>query len=295
MNELQRSIEELLTLYKLEPETRDIFVEGVTDKIVLERFIEKNQLPDVKVIEVHQIDFKTIYGEFPKIKTNNKAKLIALNQKLEQRFNNKLSVTIIIDIDFDEILQTKNSGQYLVYTDFNSLELYLYNSHTLDIFYKTILRSFPINGSDTIKLFNPILTDKFVIRVAINKDGVVPSAKFTPFEKTIVVNKKDITISFSASDHIRKIVNNIRRMPELETFIECFQDVKSTISAESAKTIRGHDFINLFFQFINSIKNDIGLTVETLERCLFQCIDYSKLKDQPMFQLIINKYSSPAV
>ncbi len=292
MNELQRSIDELLLLYKLEPKTKDIFVEGISDKLVLQRFVEKNNLPDVKIIEVHEIDFKALYKDFSDIKSNNRAKLIALNKTLEETFVEPLDgVSIIIDRDFDEILDSMLTGEYILYTDYNSLELYLYNSHTIDIFYNNILHTFPINGDETLKRLNPVLIDKFLVRLTLNKDSIVSSEKFTPFEKTVLIDKPGCSVSFVAYDHIKKVLNNTRKMAELPEYQSYFEDLKVNLPLEVKKAIRGHDFINLFFQFINKIKNHIGLTLETLERTLFQCIDFSKLKEEALFALIIEKYS----
>ena len=70
----KRKISELITLYYLEPKLRDIYIEGITDKLVIERFLKKNKISDVKIIEIDSINFTELYDEFPEIKRNNKKK-----------------------------------------------------------------------------------------------------------------------------------------------------------------------------------------------------------------------------
>ncbi|TWR25118.1 hypothetical protein FPZ43_16720 [Mucilaginibacter pallidiroseus] len=291
MNELQRTLDEIILLYQLEPNTKDIFVEGISDKLILERFIEKNGLDDIKVLQVHEINFSSLYTQNPKIKSNNRAKLIELNTLLESNFSEKLiGISIIIDRDFDEVLNRLPLGRYLYVTDYNSLELYLFNPHTLDIFYKNIIRSFPINGAETIRLLTPILIDNFFVRLALKKDGHIPDDKFTPFNKTFLIDKSKLKVTFDPHKHIQKVLNNVRKTSELQDFIYHFNEAKEKASFGHKNIIRGHDFIALLYELINKVNNSIGLTIDTLERSMFQCIDYSKLKTEPLFSNLLKKY-----
>ena len=49
-------IESLLTKYELEPEIKDLFVEGPTDKRILRWFFKKAGLTDVDVFEITDVD-----------------------------------------------------------------------------------------------------------------------------------------------------------------------------------------------------------------------------------------------
>mgnify|MGYP006950691582 FL=1 len=41
MNDIKRNVSEILAICELEPEMKNIFVEGWTDKVVIDRFLNK--------------------------------------------------------------------------------------------------------------------------------------------------------------------------------------------------------------------------------------------------------------
>ena len=69
---VKRKISEVLSLYEVEPELRDIYVEGITDKLIFDRFTNKYGIQDVEIKEVDDLDFSELYSVFPDIKRNNK-------------------------------------------------------------------------------------------------------------------------------------------------------------------------------------------------------------------------------
>ncbi|MDQ0964722.1 hypothetical protein QFZ20_000125 [Flavobacterium sp. W4I14] len=292
MDDLKRSLEEITLLYKLEPETKDIFVEGISDKLILNRFIKKNKIEDVKVIHVHEIDLDYLKFDNPNIKSNNKAKLLALDKYLEKTFGGNLKgITIIIDRDIDEKLAGIVNGKYLNYTDYHSLELYMYNSHTIDIFYETYLHGFPLTGQRTIESIEPVLLDFYFVKASLYKDGAIEASKFTSYSKSINIDKKKITIDFSASQHILKVLNNLHKAKQYNDYLEYYNNLKAEFHEDPKLVIRGHDYISLLYQLIDKIKNHIGITHDTFEKALFQCIDYSLLKSENLFKSILLKYA----
>lgn len=287
--DLKRTIEDITLLYELEPETKDVYVEGITDKLILDRFLRKNNLEDIKVFQVHEIDFSLLSKSNPDIKSNNKKKLLALNMYLEKQFLDPLKgISIVIDQDIDGISNRLSIGTYLNYTDYHSLEIYLYNANTIDIFYKNHLHGFPVDGQQTIKVLEPILIEKFLVRSTVNKDGLI---KLTPFEKSIKIDKAKHEISFDAENHIFKTLNSVKLAKQKDGYVNFYKVLKDSFNGNPKLVIRGHDFVELFFLWIDKIKNDIKLTCDSMERALFQCIDYSQLKKETLFSNLLGKYS----
>ncbi len=59
MDNERRTLEELVTRYQLEPELRDIYVEGKTDKILLEWFLEQKGVENFAVYEIDTVEIPT--------------------------------------------------------------------------------------------------------------------------------------------------------------------------------------------------------------------------------------------
>ena len=63
------TIDEIIALYELEPELCDIYVEGITDQLVIKRFIDKYDIYDVNVKLIEDIDFNSILTRNNKVST----------------------------------------------------------------------------------------------------------------------------------------------------------------------------------------------------------------------------------
>lgn len=293
----RRTIKELITIYETEPELKDIYVEGITDKLVLERFLKKNEIHNVSIKEINDIDFLEFFEENEEdeeneeIKQNNKKKLIALNDIINAKCTVSLDgISIIIDLDYDAITDNINKGKYILYTDYNSIESYLFNSSTIDNFYTTILRGFRISSHDTIKIIKPVLEEKFLIRLVLHQEVKPKRKHVTNLKKSVKISKTSGEIIFCPINHLDKILANIRKTSEQQFFLDLIRDYRLKLDTDYRKNVRGHDFIEFLFIYIDAIQNNIGLSAKMLERSLFQCIDYSELKKEKLFSTVFNKY-----
>lgn len=288
----QRSVTETLTLYEFEPTLKDIYVEGKSDQRVLNRFLSKYKIRDVTVRTADFIDFTELYGEMPDIKRNNKAKLLALNEILLQKFGESLEgITIALDRDFCEIRDNLNDCLYVLYYDYNSLELYLFNENVLDIFIQQMLDTFPYSGSQILNSIKPVLIEKFLIRVVVDKHGNFKKSAITDLSKSIIIDKRSGLIEFDPKRHLQKILNNIKKTKEEEIFLKDIEDFREKLSKEDKNNIRGHDFIHLLVCYLKKIKSKLTADEKTLERSLFQCIDYSEIRKEAFFVSLEGKYS----
>ena len=52
----RRKISEVVQLYRLEPTLRDIYVEGISDNLIIESFLEENNIMGVSIYEIDKID-----------------------------------------------------------------------------------------------------------------------------------------------------------------------------------------------------------------------------------------------
>jgi hypothetical protein len=287
----KRKLSELLALYSLHPERIDIYVEGITDKLIYEQFLENNKIDDFKVLEIDSIDFSELYVEYPNLKRNMKNKLVKLSETLETKFKNELKhISCIVDKDFDYFLDRIISNSYLLYTDYCSIEMYLLNARCLSIFFKNILHGFPITVNKVIKEVSIPLEEKFFIRLALSqKQELKDEALITDIKKTILIDKSNGTIRFDANAHLLKILQNMRLGKKSSEYIKCIEEFKKKKTNDIRNQARGHDFVRILFLYIDKIKNNISLSEKALERSLFQCFDYDDLYTNKLFVHLKNK------
>lgn len=290
----KRKISELITLYTLEPELNDIYVEGPSDKCLLNRFLNNNN-GIVNIIEINDIDFSELYKNLPNLKSNCKNKIIELSNQLESNFSNSLSqVMCIVDRDFDDFLSRIIINSYLHYTDFSSIELYFFNQNSFNIFFKDILHGFPFNSEHIIAQLKPVLNDIFNVKLALlNVFGCDFETNDYDFKKLIIIDKTNGTISFDPKDYIYRFLNTKKLMSFKNSVEEHFFKLTESSTPTLDLKVRGHDFIYLFYTYIDKIKNHIKINLDTIERVVFICIDLNCIAETNLFQTIRQKYVSP--
>lgn len=284
------TIKEVITLYELEPDIRDIYVEGITDKLVLDRFIEKYSFDDINVKLISDIDFSEINDKYSfEIRRNNKNKLIALSKEIleSEKVEEINNLTIIIDKDFDIIFNSLEINKYIKYTDYNSIELYLFNINSINNFFKHC-KGFPTTAEDTLKSLTNILKDCFILGAVfyenkIGKDDRVDYLKSIEIKKT--------NISFCLKKHLIKDLNKLAKINELNSYEKRIKNIiEKTIKLEEKDLIRGHDFIEIFHEYFTKVKKELDFNLKAFEIVFFQFIDYSELRKENLFKYLEEKY-----
>jgi hypothetical protein len=292
----KKKISEILMTYELEPEINDIYVEGITDKLVINRFLSKNNCSDFLVKEISDIDFNELdsdkYGELT-FCSNNKNKLIVLTFELLELPNvdDLNNITIIIDKDFDYVFNRMTINKFLKYTDYNSIEMYLYNENCLNNFFITN-RGFSLTTEEIIDYLDEILKDCFLISSIFNDDLTINKEKKVKYTNSIV-KKKDKKFYFSLEDHLKKDLNQFSKTKEFDIYKESIQKLKYKIKEyDKRDIIRGHDFIEIFHYILDKLNREFEINLKTFENMIFQYLDYSELKKEPLFQYLYSKYCS---
>lgn len=140
MLDVARKYSEILAMAEFEPELKSIYVEGDSDYYFISNFFEYINKTDIVVYTIDDVDFSEIYAGkdddfIKKYKTNNKERVILLAQTLEKDVNNPtLPILCIVDVDWDIVLGNVRSGCFLSYTDYNSMDMYLFDYEVVEKF-----------------------------------------------------------------------------------------------------------------------------------------------------------------
>lgn len=120
----RRTIEEIITLYELENEINDIYVEGAFDKHFLEWYFLQNKINEISIYEINdiEIDDSEISEQFEK---NNRDRIIYLIVKLNENVLLK-NFKGLIDQDILKYTRGIPNIVNLLVTDFSCLEMYMF-------------------------------------------------------------------------------------------------------------------------------------------------------------------------
>lgn len=119
---LRRTVEEWVTYFELESSIFHIFVEGATDRWVLESLISTLRLNSVSVVTAEEVEISLASVEVTPFNGGNRARLRAFCDLIENVRKKEIdNVRCIIDEDCDTILPITLSSKYIWRTDYANL------------------------------------------------------------------------------------------------------------------------------------------------------------------------------
>ena len=97
-----------------------------------------------------------------------------------------LPIICLVDRDWDFVVDNVRKGIYLAYTDYNSMELYLFNFETVDRFLKQGHRISKAKTKDLLDSLSEVCRQSFLVRCVTNAEfeAMVGNDKDFSFDKT---------------------------------------------------------------------------------------------------------------
>jgi len=284
----QRTIEELITLYELEPQLRDIYVEGPTDVSFIGWFLDQVGKDNVIVYDISTVDISVQVIQSHSLENNNRDRVIALAIELESRLvEPTIQVTCIVDRDFDLILNKEYECNLLLFTDYTSIEMYLYCEKCLDKFINLYLRGFPFSAGYLLARLSSVLQEVFLIRLANKLLGL--ELEWMTFERCCHVDRGEVV--FDADVFVTRYLNKnsvLERQGEFRSVVDTW---RSKLTNESRCQMHGHDFISLLAWYIakHGVNSKLARP-EIVERTLFSCIELKQIADERLFQSLAARF-----
>lgn len=283
--EVRKKINEIIALYRLESELCDLYVEGQIDKQFIENYLKTKNKPK-KVIPIELIDF----AELPENKKygldikSNRDKVLILSQ-LVQESNPKSKVKCIVDKDFADFIQTMQNEKLLM-TDFSCLEAYLFCEEVIQKFLEIGLANFPNDGKNVISELEKVLKPLFCIRLL--RELNFKEAQLLKIDSHLRVNKKDATINFDIEDYLKKFILKNNLSKQQNNIFSIYQKLMDRFTFDIRNYIHGHDFITIFYLYINAIKNTSKYKEDNIDKVLFLTAESQMLDRYGLFSRILS-------
>jgi hypothetical protein len=279
--DLRRTIEELSSLYGLEPELRDVFVEGTTDKAFLDWYVRRKRWPNVFVYPIDLVEVPDSLLESYGLPLRSKrSRVIALSLELARLLPVRGCVMCIIDRDSDDHFFVADTNPYLYCTDGNALELYALTPAVLEKFLLVCLGGFPLSADNLMAQIVPVLQRLYVIRQA--NRSLNWGMKWVPFNTYVCVDAGEI--SFREQDFVRAYLQKNNCWSSREKFSQAVDAEVRKLDPDPRRSIRGHDLSDLLRRILLKLeKTRLFGNAETVGGCLMTAIEASDLDGQSLF------------
>ena len=282
----KRTVDEVISICKLEPSSKNIYVEGISDKLVIDNFLKKQKTSDISVYNIHCIDFNEVFAKLPHSKLNtlkdsNKEKVAYLALKVENEVEN-CHFLGIIDRDLDFVNNHVKSGKYLSYTDYNSMEMYLFSYDNIDALLKNSFRiTTKVNVDNFMKSIGHICRVLFYIRAYLESSN----GSIVDFKKNLSYDRTDNTCSLDIEKYINKIAQANRMVCSFDGLYKEIQEKLAKSVDDIRLEIKGHDFIKVLYFSICKHKK-VSMDESELANTFWVYLDDRVLANEPLFQRI---------
>ncbi len=291
LNEDYRTIKELIDRYELEPDLKDVYVEGRRDYIFFKNFFE--QIHNKNVV-VYQISDTIKFSEDLKNKAkkqgfnlskNNRNKVIFLAYEIDSQLTNKNPIICITDSDFDIILNINHNCSIIFFTDYANLEMYLFNIETIKKYLENFLRKINCPINKILYEFGKFLNRLFLIRL-IN-EILNLNLEWLDFSKYWSCRK--LEINFYEEKFIESYLSKNNKLHNKAVFILKIKEMERRLTNEPRNQINGHDFINLLriFNKRGLKKRQKFCDKDIVEGVLYSSLEISYILKENLFKKLL--------
>jgi len=231
----RRTITDLIARYELEPDIKDVFVEGAFDKDIISCCY-----PDRVAYGIDSVDISVGLLQKHKLTEGNKQRVIALARELAS-MHNSCACRFLIDRDLDHWFGSLESTPRLIWTEYCSIELYFFSDELLRDLLITTAKSKITNWQSFTQSFANILRDLYTLRLTDRELGW--SINWLPIHKYLKLAEGDIKLSLT--QYINQLLIQNSKSPSLKQFNVIREAWLQKLNGDYRYFIRGHDFIEL--------------------------------------------------
>ncbi|MCE7059208.1 hypothetical protein [Dyadobacter sp. CY343] len=285
---LKRTVEEILTLYSLEPTIKDIYVEGPMDKSIIDLFVGVYSI-ECNVYEIDSsIDFSELMSKDPLL-GSNRNKLISFASQLTSATSSQ-NILCIIDKDFDDFISGGTYNQFLLRSDYSCIEAYVFNEEIIGKILKIGFSNFPLEANQVIEELAKVLPPLFFLRCLREIDADFKPTALLKIDNAFSASRGGI-ITFDLKDYVERFCHKNAISNRSEYVIKEVRKMLENYQGDVRNSIHGHDFANTFFRYVNSVKNTQQFKDSSFEKTLFIALEMSTLTKYELFDTIYKRFN----
>lgn len=319
----RRRLDEVIVRYELEPELRDIFVEGARDSRLIKWFLREKGIEDCAIYEVSTVEIPTdILSKYnlDEHHNNNRGRVVALALELESALGEQAQqATCIIDSDFDLLLSEEErfadllsicaeecadiffvlslSCSTLLKTDYTSLEIYFWEERYIE---KLLCFCFPdmdLLGDSPLFVADQlasILQDLFLSRLSNELmkrkyRHVGFELEYLSFQRCCEVTESR-EIVFDLDDYVTRYLSKSDWLDKKDEFMQIINFWRGRLLDDNRCQMHGHDYFALLAWYISELNgNSETYTSKVVEICMFMRVEAELLEHEPFFLELLQR------
>lgn len=286
----RRTIDELATIYHLETDLRDVFVEGPTDKSFIHWYFECIKLKNPRAYEIDDIDVPSELLSASDLKDGNRGRVIALAFALEKLLASAASqFCCIADRDLDEHLGIRYSCDPLLFSDYTSIEMYVCTPAAIDKFIRLYCRKTSIDHDDVLPGIVNVSKQLFRIRLALKKLAL--PCKWVKLDRSLIYSSGEL--SLDVEDFFGRLLSSGGLHSERRNIVEASTELKASLTGDDRQLMHGHDFVQAFaYYFRKRFGDNVLFSEKVVARSLMLCADERYLSSEPLFQNLVARVTA---
>jgi len=290
----RRTIEELRSLYSLEPSVRDVFVEGPSDQRFFRWFVD-SEVSDGPGVGIHCIDEIDVpaelavkHGRTP----GHRSEVLVLCSELEATFGDGFTrATGIVDQDVSAIIPDVDVSALVLKTDYACLEAYGCTNECLKKLISIAFGRVKKTPAEILAAIGPTLRFLFAVRAANERLGT--RLVWIDFLSYVKFDGHEIT--FREADFLRAYLQIGRLTKKFDAFQKEVAAILATLSPDPRMSMNGHDAITLLGFYLRGFHKkaeDADRTkVHVLGHLVCCCTSSAELRVQAMFSALVSRVS----
>ncbi|MFE0346196.1 hypothetical protein [Streptomyces griseoluteus] len=289
IDENRRTPEELAVLFDLEPDIKEVIVEGRTDAGLLRWYFSiTSPDADVKFFAIQdRVLINNDRLQSMGYDSGNRGRVIATAQIVESLFPEQKAGAFVADRDRGAIgLDPCPTVNGLHFTDFTSIELYFFNEKSLRKILTVTLRApQSVKASHILTAITPILTTLFRIR-AVLRTAPEPKPKLAAGVIDKLKIGADGTSNLDPKDALQKSAQG-----KVDGLLQTYEALSLSPELDVRHYIHGHDFCAVLVRYLQGNHPQVfreerrGLAYpSTLELAVLTSAEVSELAETHLFQ-----------
>lgn len=289
--EVFRTVSELVVLYELEPKVRDVFVEGITDKTLLEQFFDRSGIKGVNVYEISSVSI--LYEEFVEkaLPDNNRSRVMVLAERLFEECSQDLEqrVVCVADLDFDALYGRQVTQPLLLFTDFVAVELYAFSVSAVKKFCSIVLKKPSIDAAAILDALEAPLRSLFLIRAIACELNL--NVQMLAIEKNCEVSKSKVCLDVAS--YVQKLLNKAARPSDHQKFADRISALVAQVPSDARLAIHGHDYVDLLrYYLVKVLRPARGYDEAMFGGALMSTLETEDLRSFRLFRELYTRLGS---
>lgn len=249
----RRQLDELITLYELEPSLREVITEGRSDASLLAWFLEGNDNETPVFALTDRLEISRELVDVLEVDVGERGRILAAAAYVAQSAEASRGITFVIDSDFDHAFPTsKKMPSCVLTTDYANMEGYCYHPDVVEKFVRIGLRGDAnLRGNSFLAALEETLVALFAMRWIFKNLPGSPGL-VERIERRCKVSNGHVALDLTRliTDSINACADPRARDKSASELEQAILEAKKGFSCDVRQCIHGHNFVRLLTYYI---------------------------------------------